>query len=413
MTELTDIQQKIQTSLITAISENNLKMVQEIFNSNENDDIQAALRHEGAPTSEKDIILYFAITRLNDIVEDKEKFEKSIKIIELIWQKTNQKIRDSVCDHAIESFENSLRETVLSDIPALETVIQEMEEHKRVMDLSSILRDAIKSLNVNQVEAALENCGENVQSVLDRIVYWVDGDVDAFLVYPLEVKYSKELNQEDVEKIKEIFELMFNAASPQLLGYEHRGNNYVMSKLVKAQKRFAKIPGVGEQCFQDLIQKFEEKLSKDTLDNAKADDQIAWDKEYATRFSQEINHDLFENDELNACIDDTDLGQNPVINTANPELTNEADNKTPEKNDTNFWSEHKGKIALDVTGLCVAGAVAAYVLAYPVVALALTVLAAVILMGAGIAKFCEKSESPNTKSSDPDLSQCCNKTRTA
>lgn len=318
-----------------------------------------------------------------------------------------------MCDHAIESFENSLRETVLSDIPALETVIQEMEEHKRVMDLSSILRDAIKSLNVNQVEAALENCGENVQSVLDRIVYWVDGDVDAFLVYPLEVKYSKELNQEDVEKIKEIFELMFNAASPQLLGYEHRGNNYVMSKLVKAQKRFAKIPGVGEQCFQDLIQKFEEKLSKDTLDNAKADDQIAWDKEYATRFSQEINHDLFENDELNACIDDTDLGQNPVINTANPELTNEADNKTPEKNDTNFWSEHKGKIALGVTGLCVAGAVAAYVLAYPVVALALTVLAAVILMGAGIAKFCEKSESPNTKSSDPDLSQCCNKTRTA
>ncbi|WMT84620.1 hypothetical protein NMD99_00920 [Wolbachia endosymbiont of Listronotus oregonensis] len=216
-----------------------------------------------------------------------------------------------------------------------------------------------------------------------------------------------------MEKIKEIFELMFNAASPQLLGYEHRGNNYVMSKLVKAQKRFAKIPGVGEQCFQDLIQKFEEKLSKDTLDNAKADDQIAWDKEYATRFSQEINHDLFENDELNACIDDTDLGQNPVINTANPELTNEADNKTPEKNDTNFWSEHKGKIALGVTGLCVAGAVAAYVLAYPVVALALTVLAAVILMGAGIAKFCEKSESPNTKSSDPDLSQCCNKTRTA
>lgn len=84
MTELTDIQQKIQTSLITAISENNLKMVQEIFNSNENDDIQAALRHEGAPTSEKDIILYFAITRLNDIVEDKEKFEKSVKIIELI-----------------------------------------------------------------------------------------------------------------------------------------------------------------------------------------------------------------------------------------------------------------------------------------------------------------------------------------
>ncbi|WP_259348871.1 hypothetical protein [Wolbachia pipientis] len=44
-------------------------------------------------------------------------------------------------------------------------------------------------------------------------------------------------------------------------------------------------------------------------------------------------------------------------------------------------NEHKRKIALSVGGLCVAGAIAAYVLAYPVVALALTVLAAVILMG--------------------------------
>ncbi|MFP3016443.1 MAG: ankyrin repeat domain-containing protein [Wolbachia sp.] len=62
--------------------------------------------------------------------------------------------------------------------------------------------------------------------------------------------------------------------------------------------------------------------------------------------------------------------------------------QTPEKNDTTFWSKHKGKIALGVTGLCVAGAVAAYMLAYPAVALALTVLAAVILMGA-IAKVLE------------------------
>ncbi|WP_353270430.1 hypothetical protein [Wolbachia endosymbiont (group A) of Myopa testacea] len=45
MIGLTDIKQQIQTSLITAISNNNLKTVQEIFNSNENDDIQAALRH--------------------------------------------------------------------------------------------------------------------------------------------------------------------------------------------------------------------------------------------------------------------------------------------------------------------------------------------------------------------------------
>jgi hypothetical protein len=64
-------------------------------------------------------------------------------------------------------------------------------------------------------------------------------------------------------------------------------------------------------------------------------------------------------------------------------------NKIPEKNDTTFWSEHKGKIALSVVGLCAAGAVAAYVLAYPAVVLALAVLAAVILMGAGIAKVLE------------------------
>ncbi|WP_353275385.1 hypothetical protein [Wolbachia endosymbiont (group A) of Pipizella viduata] len=223
MTELTDIQQKIQTSLIRAISENNLKMVQETFNSNGNDDIQAALRHEGAPTSEKDIILYFAITRLNDIVEDKEKFEKSVKIIELIWQKTNQKNRDSVCDHAIESFQNFQRETVLSDITALETVIQEMKEHKRVKDLNIELMDVISSLNANQVKAALENCGENVQSVLDRRVYWDDGDVDALLVYPLIVDYERKLDKEELKKIKEITKLLWNKASPDVrnfwLGY--------------------------------------------------------------------------------------------------------------------------------------------------------------------------------------------------
>ncbi|WP_353288495.1 hypothetical protein [Wolbachia endosymbiont (group A) of Tromatobia lineatoria] len=190
------------------------------------------------------------------------------------------------------------------------------------------------------------------------------------------------MNQEDVEKIKESFKLMFDAASPGLLGFEPNGNNYVMDKLTCAQKRFAKIPGVGEQCFQDLIQEFEEKLSKNELDNAKINDQIAWDKEYATRFSQEINQDPSENDDLNF-IDDTDLDQN-TVNSAPT-----ADNKTPEKNETTFWSEHKGKIALGVVGLCAVGTVAAYVLAYPVVALALTVLAAVILMGAGIAKVLE------------------------
>ncbi|WP_341820256.1 hypothetical protein [Wolbachia endosymbiont (group A) of Cydia strobilella] len=265
---------------------------------------------------------------------------------------------------------------------ALARVIQEIEKHERVKDLDSNLQEAIENLDIDQVKAALENCGEDVERVLEREVYWSSGRVDALLVYPLKVEYSEELNQEDVEKIKESFKLMFDAASPGLLGFEPNGNNYVMDKLTCAQKRFAKIPGVGEQCFQDLIQEFEEKLSKNELDNAKINDQIAWDKEYATRFSQEINQDPSENDDLNF-IDDTDLDQN-TVNSAPT-----ADNKTPEKNETTFWSEHKGKIALGVVGLCAVGAVAAYVLAYPVVALALTVLAAVILMGAGIAKVLE------------------------
>lgn len=39
MTELTNTQQQIQTSLITAIVNNNLKKVQDIFNNDEYDDI--------------------------------------------------------------------------------------------------------------------------------------------------------------------------------------------------------------------------------------------------------------------------------------------------------------------------------------------------------------------------------------
>ncbi|MDE5057116.1 hypothetical protein OZD68_06070 [Wolbachia endosymbiont of Drosophila bicornuta] len=136
------------------------------------------------------------------------------------------------------------------------------------------------------------------------------------------------------------------------------------------------------------------------------DDQIAWDKEYATRFSQEINQDPSENDDLNF-IDDTDLDQN-TVNSAPT-----ADNKTPEKNDTNFWSEHKGKIALGVVGLCVVGAIAAYVLAYPVVALVLEVLAvSALAVLAYIGGVCEKSESPNTKSSDPVVSVVLQQRRT-
>ncbi|XCA33067.1 MAG: ankyrin repeat domain-containing protein [Wolbachia endosymbiont of Polyergus mexicanus] len=81
-----------------------------------------------------------------------------------------------------------------------------------------------------------------------------------------------------------------------------------------------------------------------------------------------------------------------IINTLSKEKEQNSEStgkQTPEKNDTTFWSKHKGKIALGAAVVCTAGAVAAYVLAYPAVALALAVLAAVILMGAGIAKVLE------------------------
>lgn len=410
MTELNDVQKKILSSLAEAIINSNLQGVQDIFNNkeNKNDDIQAVLSHEGVMGSHKDTILDYAIMCFRDKVRDTEKFGESVEIIGLIWQEANQKTRDSVCDRVIDSFSGYLGEIYPNNAGIcfdLKEVIQEVEEHKRVRDFNSKLKLAITNLDVDQVKKALVDCGENIEKVLMRKVSWSNGSRDVLLAYPLKVKYSKELNQEDVEKIKEIFKLMFAAASPQLLGFEPNENNYVMNKLTGAQKRFAKIPGVGEQYFQDLIQEFEENLSKDTLDNARTDDQIAWDKAYATQFSQEINQDPSENDDLNF-IDDTDLGQD-TVNSAPT-----TGNKTPEKNDTTFWSEHKGKIALGVTGLCVAGAVAAYVLAYPAVALALAVLAAVILIGAGIDKACKKSESPSTKNSDPVVSECCNNAKT-
>ncbi|WP_065106822.1 MULTISPECIES: hypothetical protein [unclassified Wolbachia] len=407
MVELTNAQEEILDSLRQAVRNGNFQEVQNVLDNNEHNDIQAVLSHEWTLTSDKGTILDFVMCCSITI-------KAQVEIIEQIWKEADQKTRDFLCNTEYDLARGDSVNTInmlrglqertndSNNGPVLGKVIQEMEEHKRVMDLGSNLEEAIENLDIDQVKAALENCGENAARVLELGVYWNDGSIDALLVCPLLTNYDRELNQEDVEKIKESFKLMFDAASPGLLGFEPNGNNYVMSKLVRAQKYLAKIPGVGEQCFQDLIQEFEEKLSKDTLDNAKTDDQIAWDKAYATRFSQEINHDLFENDEFNAFMDDTDLGQD----TENSALT--ADNKTPEKNETTFWSEHKGKISLGVGGLCAVGAVAAYVLAYPAVALALTVLAAVILIGAGIAKVCEKSESPNTKSSDPVVSEYCN-----
>ncbi|WP_250294657.1 hypothetical protein [Wolbachia endosymbiont of Oedothorax gibbosus] len=389
MTELTGIQQQIKTSLITAIGNNNPQMVQDIFEDEDNDygDIQAVLSHKGTVDSNLDAILDFAIR-----FEAQGEFEKSVEIIKLIWEEADQATRDSVCCRAMDSFQEygdnyiitTLKEGQklyvkkdIADGKSLEDLIKEVEDYKRVMDLDMALRHAIRSLDVDQVKTALENCGTNVERVLMRNVYWNNStNIDCLLIYPLLVNYGRELNQEDVEKIKEIFELMFNAASPQLLEFELNGNNYVMDKLTCAQKLFAEIPGVGEQCFQDLIRALEEKLSEHA--SKKLIEEQA--REDAERLQNE--------------------GQNTFISSINTTI--------PEKNETTFWSEHKGKIALGVTGLCVAGAVAAYVLAYPVVALALTVLAAVILMGAGIAKFCEKSESPDTKSSDPVVSGCCN-----
>lgn len=61
MVELTDIQQRIRTSLITAISNNNPQNVQNIFNNNEHDDIQAVLSQEGVGEGHKDTLLDFAI----------------------------------------------------------------------------------------------------------------------------------------------------------------------------------------------------------------------------------------------------------------------------------------------------------------------------------------------------------------
>ncbi|WP_353285610.1 hypothetical protein [Wolbachia endosymbiont (group A) of Gastracanthus pulcherrimus] len=351
MVELTDAQEKILGSLRQAVWDGNFQKVQDIFNNGEHNDIQAVLNHEGTLTSNKGTILDFVIDCSEASVNTK------VEIIELIWEEADQKTRDFLCDYKVtKSFEDQPYFTdTIDDLKrfqgkfdphsteyfALVQVVQKIEDHKWVMDLDSNLQEAIGNLDIDQVKAALENCGEDVERVLEREVYWSSGRVDALLVYPLKVEYSEELNQEDVEKIKESFKLMFDAASPGLLGFEFNGNNYVMDKLTCAQKRFAKIPGVGEQCFQDLIQEFEEKLSKNELDNAKINDQIAWDKEYETRFSQEINWDPSENDDLNF-IDDTDLDQN-TVNSAPT-----ADNKTPEKNDTNFWSEHKGKIALGV-----------------------------------------------------------------
>ncbi|QTP63154.1 hypothetical protein HUB95_03965 [Wolbachia endosymbiont of Ceratosolen solmsi] len=54
---------------------------------------------------------------------------------------------------------------------ALVQVVQKIEDHKWVMDLDSNLQEAIENLDIDQVKAALENCGEDVERVLERERY--------------------------------------------------------------------------------------------------------------------------------------------------------------------------------------------------------------------------------------------------
>lgn len=233
MVELTDTQEEILGSLRQAVWNGSVQEVQNVFDKNEHNNMQAVLSHEGTLTSDKGTIL-------NDVIGcTKTSVNTKVEIIELIWQKADQRTRDFLCNYkVIEFFEGHPYFTGMIDnlkrfqgkidsnntdiCFALETVIEEVEEHRRVMGLDS-----------------------------------------------------------------------------------------------------------------------------------------------------------------NAPI---------VTNTTTPTTVN----KTPEKNDTNFLSKHKGKIALSVVGLCAVGAIAAYVLAYPVVALVLAVSALAVLAGAYIGGVFENPSAEKT-----------------
>ncbi|MDX5496231.1 MULTISPECIES: hypothetical protein [unclassified Wolbachia] len=359
MVELTDAQEEILGSLRQAVRNDNFQEVQNVLDNKEHNDIQAVLSHEGTLTSDKGTILNDVIDCSNASVNTK------VEIIELIWQKADQKTHDFLCDYKVtKSFEDQPYFTdTIDDLKrfqgkfdphsteyfALARVVQKIEDHKWVMDLDMALRRAIRSLNVDQVKTALENCGEDVESVLTRNVYWSDAtDIDCLLIYPLMVDYERNLGKEEFEKIKEITKLLWDKASPDVRNFwleDHMVNregqntedNYIIGSLEKQQKEYANIAGEG--WLEDFIQE---------VKGYKKDREI----------------------KLN---------------------------------------EYKGKIALGVVGLCVVGAIAAYVLAYPVVALVLEVSAvSALAVLAYIGGVCEKSESPNTKSLNPVVSGCCN-----
>ncbi|WP_223823075.1 MULTISPECIES: hypothetical protein [Wolbachia] len=85
------------------------------------------MNHEGIGAGYKDNFLDFAIIGLDAGVKVQGEIGENVEIIKQIWKVANQKTRDFVCCRAIESF----RGFGLYNIPALKTVIQEIEEHKR------------------------------------------------------------------------------------------------------------------------------------------------------------------------------------------------------------------------------------------------------------------------------------------
>ncbi|MDX5507490.1 MAG: hypothetical protein O7149_02590 [Wolbachia endosymbiont of Hylaeus sinuatus] len=199
MVELTNAQEEILDSLRQAVWNGNFQEVQNVLDNNEHNDIQAVLSHEGTLTSDKGTILDFVMCCSITI-------KAQVEIIEQIWKEADQKTRDFLCNTEYDLAGGDSVNTInmlrglqertndSNNGPVLGKVIQEMEEHKRVMDLDSNLQEAIENLDIDQVKAALENCGENAARVLERGVYWNGGSVDALLVYPLLVNYDRELN---------------------------------------------------------------------------------------------------------------------------------------------------------------------------------------------------------------------------
>lgn len=380
MIGLTEAQQEILGSLRQAVFNGNFQEVQNVLDNNEHNDIQQVLKFKF----------------LNKVLVIRT--EEDIKIIALFWEVADQETRDFLCTEKVGN-ERALilafekRQKKMNTNQSLEQVIQKVKEHEKVMDLDSDLQEAIISLDVDEVKAALENCGTDAARVLMRDVYWKGEDADAFLIFPLKVYYGKDLNKEEFEKVKKITKLLWNKASPDVRNFwledhmvnekdQNTGGNYIIDSLEEQQEMYGSIAGNG--WLKDFIQEVKDyKTNRGIKLNEPVLKEIE-EKERIVQNDRKIAEEL-QNEEKKDNVDPTAS----LVSDSNTSPVSTTGNKTLEKNDTNFWSEHKGKIALGVTGLCVAGAVAAYMLAYPVVALALTVLAAVILMGAGIAKVLE------------------------